>query len=172
MKTKRWPCSPPTTTLKTRSELLQAVKNGDEFLNEHPEYLITFGIKPTAPETGYGYIKKDGQLGKVGDTEILKADRFVEKPNYETALEYMDSGEFLWNSGMFLWKTNTIIEKFKTYAPDTYERLEKIREVVGTGKFDGVFKKEFPEMDKNSIDYAVLENETGHGSGSTGHQLE
>ena len=142
------------------TELLQAVKNGSEFLNAHPNYLITFGIKPTTPETGYGYIKKDGLLKKIVSTEIYKADRFVEKPDYKTALQYLESGEFLWNSGMFLWKTKTIIEKFKAYAPDTYARLEKIREAVGTEKFEEVLEKEFKEMDKNSIDYAILENET------------
>lgn len=139
--------------------LLEAIQKGEEFLKKNDRYLLTFGITPTAPETGYGYIKKDGTLEKIDDIEIFKAEKFVEKPNYETARKYLEVGDYFWNSGMFLWKTKTIIEKFKAYAPDIYERLMKIKDSVKNGNFAEVLEKEFPEMDKNSIDYAVLENE-------------
>lgn len=142
------------------SELFQAIKNGEKFLSTYPDYLITFGITPTNPDTGLGYIEKGATMKGIDGAKFFKAKRFVEKPNYETALQYLDSGNFLWNSGMFMWKTKNIIEKFRAYSPDTYERLMKIRKVAGTEKFGEVFKKEFPEMDKNSIDYAVLENES------------
>lgn len=139
--------------------LLNAIQKGKEFLEKNDQYLLTFGITPTAPETGYGYIKKDGALEKIDGVEISKADKFVEKPNYETAQKYLEAGDYLWNSGMFLWKTKTIIEKFKAYVPDDYNRLMKIKDSVKNGNFAEVLEKEFPEMDKNSIDYAILENE-------------
>ena len=139
--------------------LLNAIQKGKEFLEKNDEYLLTFGITPSAPETGYGYIKKDGTLEKMGNVEICKAEKFVEKPNYETAQKYLEAGDYLWNSGMFLWKTKTIIEKFKKYVPDDYERLMKIRDAMNSGNYAEVLEKEFPEMDKNSIDYAILENE-------------
>lgn len=139
--------------------LLEAIQKGEEFLKNNNEYLLTFGITPTAPETGYGYIKKDGTLAKIGDVEVFKAEKFVEKPNYETAQKYLADGDYLWNSGMFLWKTKTIIEKFKAYVPDDYNHLIKIRDSVKNNNYAEVLEKEFPEMDKNSIDYAILENE-------------
>ena len=145
--------------IKNPEVLLEAIQKGEEFLKKNDQYLLTFGITPSAPETGYGYIKKDGVLSKIGDVEISKADKFVEKPNYEKAAKYLESGEYFWNSGMFLWKTKTIIEKFKAYVPDDYERLIKIRDSVKNGNYGDILEKEFPEMDKNSIDYAIMENE-------------
>ena len=139
--------------------LLNAIQKGKEFLERNGQYLLTFGITPSAPETGYGYIKKDGDLEKIDGVQVFKAEKFVEKPNYETAQKYLEAGDYFWNSGMFLWKTKTIIEKFKKYVPDDYDRLIKLRDSVKAGKYAEVLEKEFPEMDKNSIDYAILENE-------------
>jgi len=139
--------------------LLDAVRYGKEFLEKNDEYLLTFGITPSAPETGYGYIKKDGDLEKMDNIQIFKAEKFVEKPNYETAQKYLEARDYFWNSGMFLWKTKTIIEKFKKYVPDDYERLMKIGDSMKNGNYAEVLEKEFPKMDKNSIDYAILENE-------------
>jgi len=145
--------------IENSKALLEAIKKGKEFLGNNDQYLLTFGITPSAPETGYGYIKKNGLIEKINGVEIFKAEKFVEKPNYETAQKYLEAGNYLWNSGMFLWKTKTIIEKFKSYVPDDYKRLEKIRDSVKNGNYAEVLEKEFPEMDKNSIDYAILENE-------------
>jgi len=145
--------------IKHPENLLSAISQGEKFLEKNPEYLVTFGIAPTAPETGYGYIEKENLLEKLGSTEFFQAKRFVEKPNLETAQKYLESGHFFWNSGMFLWKARTIIEKFKAYVPDIYKRLMKIKNAVGKDNFNSVLKKEFPKMDKISIDYAVMENE-------------
>jgi len=139
--------------------LLKAVKNGENFLKKQDKSLITFGITPIAPETGYGYIEKGKILEKLEQFTIYKAKRFVEKPSYEVAKNYLKSKKFFWNSGMFLWKTKTIIEKFKSYSPDIYKRLIKIKKVVGSKNFNAVLGKEFPEMDKISVDYAILEND-------------
>jgi mannose-1-phosphate guanylyltransferase len=146
--------------IKNPDVLLNAIQKGKEFLEKNEQYLLTFGITPSAPETGYGYIKKDGSLLKSDDFEIFKAEKFVEKPNFETAQKYLESGDYFWNSGMFLWKTKTIIEKFKKYVPDDYARLMEIRKSVTAGNFNEVLEREFPEMDKNSIDYAIMENES------------
>ncbi|MFH1182892.1 MAG: mannose-1-phosphate guanylyltransferase, partial [Candidatus Moraniibacteriota bacterium] len=139
--------------------LLEAAKIAEGYLNKDPKYLITFGIKPTAPETGYGYIEQGRLLSESGGIKIHLAKRFVEKPNYEVARKYQKSGKFFWNSGMFLWKTSTIISKFGKYVPDIYERLVKISKAVGTKKYESILDKEFPQMDKISIDYAVMEND-------------
>lgn len=139
--------------------LVESIKKSEQFLNENGKYLLTFGIKPTAPETGYGYIEKDGLMKDFDGLKVYKAKNFVEKPNFETAKKYLESENFFWNSGMFMWKTSTIIEKLMQYTPDIYERLKKISDAYGTDKFDSVLNEEFPEMDNISIDYAIMENE-------------
>lgn len=139
--------------------LLEAAKTAEDFLRNNDDYLITFGIKPTTPETGYGYIEQGRLLNGTGEIKIHKAKRFVEKPNYEVAKKYLKSGKFFWNSGMFIWKTSTIIDKFGKYTPDIYKRLVRISQATGTKKYESVLEKEFSQMDKISIDYAILENE-------------
>lgn len=139
--------------------LIEAVEKAEYFLNRNPNYLVTFGIKPTAPETGYGYIEQGGMLEQLGKIKIHSAKRFVEKPNYDLAKKYLKSGKFFWNSGMFLWKTSTIIDKFGKYAPDIYERLVNISKSVGTKKYEVVLNKEFSQMDKIAVEYAIMENE-------------
>ena len=145
--------------IKNPEGLLKAIQEGEKILEKYPANLLTFGISPTAPETGYGYIEKGELLEKIDSVEFFKAKRFVEKPDLETAQEYLDSGDFFWNSGMFLFKTDTIIERFRAYVPDIYERLVKIKNVVGKTDFEKILEEEFPRMDKISIDYAVMENE-------------
>lgn len=139
--------------------LLEAIKQAEKYLNNNPNYLVTFGIKPTAPETGYGYVEQGKMIVESGKIKIYKAKRFVEKPNYEVARKYQKSGKFFWNSGMFLWKISTIIDKFGQYTPDIYKRLVRISEATGTKKYETVLEKEFPQMDKIAVEYAILENE-------------
>ncbi len=116
--------------------------------------LVTVGITPNYPETGYGYIKfiKDDTNGK-----SVKVDKFVEKPILSVAREYLASNEYLWNSGMFMWKISTILDKFKSFLPDIYEGLVNIRDVVGTDKYEEVLNKLFPEFTSISIDYGIME---------------
>lgn len=150
---------PADHLIKNPENLLKAIEQGEKLLEKYPDYLITFGITPTTPDTGLGYIEKNSILGKIDSVEFYKAKRFVEKPDFKTAQKYLDSGNFYWNSGMFLFKVGTIIEKFKTYVPDIYERLIKIKSAVGSENFEAVLEEEFPKMDKISLDYAVMENE-------------
>ena len=150
---------PADHLIKNPENLLETVKQGENLLENYPDHLITFGIIPTTPDTGLGYIEKNNILDKIDSIEFYKAKRFVEKPDLKTAQKYLESGNFYWNSGMFLFKVSTIIEKFKVYAPDIYARLMKIKSAVGTENFEAVLEEEFPKMDKISIDYAVMENE-------------
>lgn len=150
---------PADHLIKNPENLLETIRKGEKFLEKHSNCLITFGIAPLAPDTGLGYIEKGRLLEKIGSVKFYKAKRFVEKPNLETVQKYLSLGNFYWNSGMFLFKTDTIIEKFKVYAPDIYKRLIKIKKSIGTPKFEKVLEIEFPQMDKISLDYAVMENE-------------
>lgn len=121
---------------------------------EQGENLVTLGITPDSPETGYGYIKfvPDRTLGRA-----FAVDRFVEKPNWETAKEYVASEQYFWNSGMFIWKVSTILNNIKMYLPETFAGLERIREAIGTEHQDDVLEKEFCAFPSESIDYGIME---------------
>ncbi len=121
---------------------------------EQGENLVTLGITPDSPETGYGYIKfiPDRTLGRA-----FAVERFVEKPNLETAKEYVASEQYFWNSGMFIWKVSTILNNIKSFLPDTFEGLERIQAAVGTEQQDSVLEKEFYQFQSESIDYGIME---------------
>lgn len=104
---------------------------------EQGENLVTLGITPDSPETGYGYIKfiPDRTLGRA-----FAVERFVEKPNLETAKEYVASEQYFWNSGMFIWKVSTILNNIKSFLPDTFEGLERIQAAVGTEQQESVLE--------------------------------
>lgn len=123
-------------------------------LAEEGENLVTVGITPNYPETGYGYIKYDS-TAKNG--ESYPVQRFVEKPDLETAKSYLADGSYLWNSGMFIWRVSTILDCFKKYMPSTYDGLLKIKEAVGTPQEDTVLEKEFPNLESQSVDYGIME---------------
>ncbi len=111
------------------------------------EHLVTLGIVPTYPETGYGYLEYKGNV----------VVRFVEKPNVEKATEYLAQGDFLWNSGQFFWKASTILDCFKKYSPTTYEHIQNIGNAIGTDKEQEVLEKEFPLCTSESIDFGIME---------------
>jgi mannose-1-phosphate guanylyltransferase len=119
--------------------------------------MVTIGITPSYPETGYGYINF-GKL-KEDDTKVraYEVNRFVEKPNIEKAKEYLSSGKYLWNSGMFVWKASTILGNIKALLPDTYHGLTKIEEAIGTAVQDRVLEREFGAFVSESIDYGIME---------------
>ena len=145
--------------IKKSERLLSAIVKADQFLEKHPDYLVALGIKPTDPETGYGYIKSGGKIiEKINPHQFLAADKFVEKPNLITAKKYLASGNYFWNSGIYVWKTNTILERIKEFIPDIYERYLKINKAFGTRSFDKILNEEYPQMDKVSPEYTILEN--------------
>jgi len=118
--------------------------------------LVTIGITPTYPETGYGYINfgKDGDYPKRG---VYAVKRFVEKPDAETAKGYLTSGKYLWNSGMFAWKMSTILERFKALLPDIYRGLTQIRDAIGTEAYGQVLEDIYSSFKPVSIDYGIME---------------
>ena len=116
--------------------------------------LVTIGIKPTFPSTGYGYIryKKEKEEGLA-----YRVEQFVEKPERELAKEYVESGCYLWNSGMFFWKASVIMKYFKELLPDIYACLEKIGAAMGTDDERNVIQEIYPQIPKISIDYGIME---------------
>lgn len=116
--------------------------------------LVTIGINPTRPETGYGYIQIDD---KAQHDNIYKVLTFAEKPNYATAVRFIESGDFLWNSGMFIWKTDSILSEIKQHMPELYEGLQQIEESIGTHGFEKVLSNVYGQLKSISIDYGVME---------------
>lgn len=117
--------------------------------------IVTLGIVPEHIETGYGYIKIGN---RVNDLDIIyNVDKFVEKPNYETAKEYYSSGNYLWNSGMFIWKNSIMLDSFKKYMPELYTSIQNIIDVVDTKIYDKILAEEYNNIKPESIDYGIME---------------
>ena len=122
---------------------------------ENNDKLVTIGITPTFPSTGYGYINfnRENTIEDVA-YEVVE---FVEKPNYEIAKEYVNSKKYVWNSGMFVWKVSKILEDFKRYLPKVYEKLEDISKYLGTKEEMEKIKEIYPTIQSISIDYGIME---------------
>src|SRR6267154_6152762 len=126
--------------------------------------IITIGIKPTEPATGYGYIRVGEALptpqGVKGYKTIFhRAEQFVEKPHYDKALEYLNSGQYRWNAGMFIWSFVTITEGLQKHQPEMYEACQRWFKVAGnSAKLAKVLAKEYPDIKRISIDYALMEH--------------
>lgn len=121
--------------------------------------ILTLGMKPTRPETGYGYIErvKDGTDGICADGSIFKVAQFREKPNLETAKQYISQPEFYWNSGIFVWNVRTIVSQLKLHAPEVAAVFDRLNPYLGTDKEQEMVNQLFPTCPSISIDYAVME---------------
>ena len=143
----------PSDHLITRErEFERAIEHGCEFA-ETNNALLTLGITPTRPETGYGYI----QVGAPVADGINKVKTFTEKPNLELAKVFVDSGEFYWNSGMFIWRVDTILKAFHEYAGDIAVEFEKGLDAFGTPAEQEFINTTFPGCMNISIDFAIME---------------
>ena len=129
-----------------------------DFVNQHPQSLVTFGIEPVFPSTQYGYIKF-GSIsdGNTDQQQVHPIIDFREKPSESVAAEYLADGNYCWNSGMFVWKANWILEKLRAALPDVEEPLQKIHLSWGTSEQEETIAEWFPKLPKISIDYAVME---------------
>ncbi|MFC3771464.1 mannose-1-phosphate guanylyltransferase [Paenibacillus sp. GCM10012303] len=122
------------------------------------ENLVTLGIQPTYPETGYGYIESTKEMIPMNELEVYKVNKFVEKPDYDTARSYLDSGNYYWNSGIFVWKTEVIRRYIQEFMPDMHDVLETMRaDSEWQTNRNEVIKKEFIKMPDQSIDYGIME---------------
>jgi mannose-1-phosphate guanylyltransferase len=126
------------------------------------QVIVTIGIKPTEPATGYGYIRVGHALPPPQGvtsykTAFFKAEQFVEKPNFDKALEYLNSGQYRWNAGMFIWSFVTITQGLEKHQPELAAACRRWFQVAGTPKLDKVLAREYPALKKISIDYALLE---------------
>ena len=133
-------------------QFITDITKGLDFVEKNP-ILLTLGIQPGRPETGYGYI----QLPKKELTGIHKVKTFTEKPNLELATKFVDSGEFVWNSGIFLWNVNTIVSAFHTHLPDIANKFNEGENLFNTPDEKQFIDEIFPFCSNISIDYGILE---------------
>ena len=117
--------------------------------------LITFGVVPTRPATGYGYIQFSDDNHQVASAFPVKT--FAEKPNLETARAFLKSGDFLWNSGMFVWKATAILDAIEKHIPELHDSLKNIRDAIGNNVYESVLTIEWATIRSESIDYGVME---------------
>lgn len=144
---------PADHIIKDGESFITTLMNAAKFANENPA-LVTIGIVPTRPETGYGYIQIDEESEK---ENVFKVLTFAEKPNYATAVNFINSGDFFWNSGMFIWKIDTIMNEIKQHMPDLYEGLQQIKEQIDAPDFLNILSNIYGQLRSISIDYGIME---------------
>ncbi len=125
---------------------------------EETESLVTIGVKPTEPATGYGYVQTGLVKTYIMGTPVYTVQRFVEKPDLQTALSYVDSGEYFWNAGMFIWKVSAIDAALQNYTPDLYSGLKSISDGIAAGtSLESLMTEVYPALEKISVDFAIME---------------
>lgn len=134
-------------------EYLKIINEGVAFAKNN-NALLTLGIQPTRPDTGYGYIQFENGTDK---TRVKKVMEFKEKPNLETAQQYLASGNYLWNAGMFIWKASTIVECFKKLTPDIYQLFAQGQNYYNTSEEKSFIDQNYPQAPNISVDYAIIE---------------
>jgi len=128
---------------------------------ESADVLVTLGIKPATPETGFGYIQQAGPWKKVAGRDVMAVKRFVEKPNRATAQGYLASGEYFWNAGMFVWRVPVVETAFKAHAAELYAGLVQLEAAAkSAGGWAKALPEIYPTLQKISVDYALMEKST------------
>lgn len=142
------------------------VANGTEFrrvvcqclkFTSETDAIVTLGMKPTRPETGYGYIQADLTASSPRNREIFRVDQFHEKPDLPKAQQYIKENNYFWNAGIFIWSVETIVNALRIYAPRINKIFEGMQQVMGTDREQQVIDERYAECENISIDYAVLE---------------
>ena len=144
--------APSDHLILKEGEFLAAIEKGLDFVSKSDK-LLTLGIKPNRPETGYGYI----QIAEQEGDNFYKVKTFTEKPELELAKVFVESGEFYWNSGLFMWNVNTIIKAGETLLPELASKLAPGREIYGTPEEKDFIEENFPACPNVSIDFGIME---------------
>ena len=137
-------------------EFQRVISSALQYASE-TDAIVTLGMKPTRPETGYGYIQTDLSAACERNKEIFRVDAFKEKPDLKTAQEYVKKNNMLWNAGIFVWNINTIINALRVYAPQINGIFEGMQNLLGTKDEQAAIRERFPQCENISIDYAILE---------------
>ena len=137
-------------------EFQRVIKSAMSFTQDS-DAILTLGMKPTRPETGYGYIEADLSVASATNKEVYRVDSFKEKPDIDTAKQYIEQSNYFWNAGIFVWNISTIVNAFRVYHPAIAKVFENIRPYFYTAAEQEVVNREFPNCENISVDYAILE---------------
>ncbi len=148
--------SPSDHIVIDNEEFRRVVNQCLSFASE-TDAIITLGMKPTRPETGYGYIQADLSTSSPRNKEIYRVDSFREKPDVETAQKYIRNKSYFWNAGIFIWNANTIVNAFRIYQPAISKIFEGMLPIYGTPQEQEEIDRKFPECENISVDYAIME---------------
>ena len=144
---------PSDHLILSEEKFKETIKKGDELVNIDKSGIVTIGIEPTRPDTGYGYIEKGDRLSE----NINRCKGFKEKPTLKKAKEYLESKNYFWNSGIFIWNSKTILGEMQKYIPKTYNILSDIE--IRNGMFDEIsLEEKYKTVESISVDYAIMEN--------------
>jgi len=146
--------------IRAEDRFRDVLRAGERFVTES-DHLVTLGIRPTRPETGYGYIRRGGEGAIVDGQRFDIVDRFLEKPDLETAQRLAADGKHLWNSGMFVWRTRRILDELQQHAPAIAAAIAPVGAAWGTPQWDARLKEAYAACPSVSIDYAVMEKAAG-----------
>ncbi|MBQ7531286.1 MAG: mannose-1-phosphate guanylyltransferase [Paludibacteraceae bacterium] len=151
--------APSDHLILREDKFIDTLKVGLDFISRN-DNLLTLGMRPTRPETGYGYIQLESAKDKC-ENAVLPVKTFTEKPNLELAKVFYESGEFLWNSGIFLWNLRTIRKAFRSFQPSIADVFKKGDEVMGTPEEEAFIQQMFPTCPNISLDYGIMEKAAG-----------
>jgi mannose-1-phosphate guanylyltransferase len=145
----------PSDQIITKAAVFRRILGSACRVATTPGHSVILGLKPTRPDTGFGYVRLGRRDGKVAGHEVFHVERFTEKPTIAVARRYVASGRYLWNGGMFIWKASTLIENFQRFQPEMASQLRQIADAGGARS--RAFHQLFPKLEKISIDYALME---------------
>ena len=152
--------TPADHVIEPAQEFRRAIHAAEQTVLDNPGAIVTFGIQPTFAATGYGYIERGAELAQRQGVPIFRVGSFREKPHVELAEEFLASGKHFWNSGIFVWRAATILAELRRNQPKLAAAVERIAAAWDTPKRDDVLSKEYADLDRISIDYAVMEKAT------------
>lgn len=148
---------PSDHVINSHEKFQLGVSAADKLIAEDPTRIVTFGITPTYPAESFGYVQRSVGIEAEG-VAAYEVEKFREKPDRETAQQYVDSGEFYWNSGIFVWRASTILDAMEKNVPEMRAQIGKIADAMDSSSFQATFEEEFTAIKGTSIDYAVMES--------------
>jgi mannose-1-phosphate guanylyltransferase len=149
--------TPADHVIEPEREYQRALHAAEQFATDHPDCLFTFGIRPTFPSQGYGYIHRGAKVGDRNGVPLYAVNEFKEKPSAEVATKFVESGEYDWNSGIFVWKARTILEQLHAHRPDIHAACLKIAGAWNTPNRETAFRDIYEGINGTSIDFAVMQ---------------
>jgi mannose-1-phosphate guanylyltransferase len=156
---------PADQVIRQESRFQAAIALAADLVGQDDQRIVTFGIRPTYPAESFGYLERGEAVGESrqtscdqSDLPVFRVSRFREKPSAEVARQYIETGNFYWNSGIFVWRAATILDAIRRFEPDMHQHIAAIAAAAGSERFDETFEREFTAIRGKSIDFAVLEH--------------